>query len=75
MCKAVNRGIEQQFKFTEPVRCYGDNCMNSGDWELLNSESIFLDWQKIRVQEASSEIPAGSMPRSVDIILRGDIVD
>jgi len=27
------------------------------------------------VQEHSSDIPAGSMPRSVDVILRGDIVD
>jgi DNA replication licensing factor MCM6 len=27
------------------------------------------------VQEVSSDIPAGSMPRSIDIIMRGDIVD
>lgn len=57
------------------MRCYGDNCLNTSDWELLNNESIFLDWQKIRVQEASNEIPPGSMPRSIDVILRGDIVD
>jgi DNA replication licensing factor MCM6 len=34
-----------------------------------------MDWQKVRVQEVSSDIPAGSMPRSIDIIMRGDIVD
>jgi len=34
-----------------------------------------VDWQKVRVQEYSSDIPAGSMPRSLDIILRGEIVD
>lgn len=39
------------------------------------SQSIFVDWQKIRVQEVSADIPAGSMPRSIDIIMRGDIVD
>jgi DNA replication licensing factor MCM6 len=39
------------------------------------NQSIFVDWQKIRVQEVSSDIPAGSMPRSIDIIMRGDIVD
>jgi len=36
---------------------------------------MFLDWQKVRLQELSSDIPAGSMPRSIDVILRGDIVD
>ncbi len=45
------------------------------DWELQMSQSIFVDWQKIRVQEVSADIPAGSMPRSIDIIMRGDIVD
>lgn len=39
------------------------------------SQSIFVDWQKVRVQEVSSDIPAGSMPRSIDVIMRGDIVD
>jgi len=39
------------------------------------NQCIFMDWQKVRVQEVSSDIPAGSMPRSIDIILRGDIVD
>ena len=34
-----------------------------------------VDWQKIRMQELSSDIPAGSMPRSIDVILRGEIVD
>jgi DNA replication licensing factor MCM6 len=34
-----------------------------------------IDWQKIRLQEYSSDIPAGSMPRSIDVILRGDNVD
>ena len=34
-----------------------------------------MDWQKLRVQEQSSDIPAGSMPRSLDVILRGEIVD
>jgi DNA replication licensing factor MCM6 len=29
----------------------------------------------VRLQELSSDIPAGSMPRSIDVILRGDIVD
>lgn len=34
-----------------------------------------MDWQKVRVQENSSEIPTGSMPRTMDVILRGELVD
>lgn len=29
----------------------------------------------MRLQELSADIPAGSMPRSIDVILRGDTVD
>ena len=36
------------------------------------SRSKFVDWQKCRVQENSSDIPPGSMPRSIDIILRNE---
>lgn len=44
-------------------------------WELNNHASTMVDWQKLRIQEQSSDIPAGSMPRSIDVILRGEIVD
>lgn len=49
--------------------------MNRTKWEIINSESVFIDWQKLRIQENSGDIPAGSMPRSIDVILRGEIVD
>ncbi|KAL0306747.1 UNVERIFIED_CONTAM: DNA replication licensing factor MCM6 [Sesamum radiatum] len=41
----------------------------------LRQESKFSDWQRVRMQETSREIPAGSLPRSLDVILRHDIVE
>ncbi len=74
-CNGESEPIEQQFKFTEPVRCSKEECGNRIKWELIQNQSRFLDWQKLRLQEHSGDIPAGSMPRSMDIILRGEIVD
>ena len=70
-CGQMTSKVEQQFKYTEPARCSNDKCTNKSEWELNKNESILLDWQKVRVQEYSSDIPAGSMPRSIDVILRG----
>ena len=78
MCKECNSIVEnvvQQFKYSPPVRCSNDSCHNKINFELLHKESKMIDWQKIRLQEDSSEIPAGSMPRCIDVILRGEIVD
>jgi len=50
-------------------------CNNRGKWALLRQDSKFADWQRVRVQETSKEIPAGSLPRSLDVILRHDIVE
>lgn len=73
-CNQLNQGIEQQYKFTEPQRCESDRCF-SKEFELVSNNSVYIDWQKLRLQELSADIPAGSMPRSIDVILRGDTVD
>lgn len=74
-CRVVAKGIPQHFKYTEPIACKSSQCMNKFRWQLNVEQSEFADWQRVRVQENPSEIPSGSMPRSMDIILRNDAVE
>lgn len=74
-CNTVVPSIEQTFKYTEPTQCPNTTCMNREGWRLDIRQSTFVDWQKVRIQENSSEIPTGSMPRTMDVILRGEMVD
>lgn len=74
-CNNVVHNMEQTFRYTEPSQCPNVTCNNKERWRLDIRQSTFVDWQKIRVQENSSEIPTGSMPRTMDVIVRGEIVD
>lgn len=74
-CRAVVPNVEQTFRYTEPTQCPNRTCSNRVAWQLDIRHSTFVDWQKVRIQENSSEIPTGSMPRTMDVILRGEIVD
>lgn len=74
-CRAVVANVEQTFRYTEPTQCPNRTCNNRQAWQLDIRQSTFVDWQKVRIQENSSEIPTGSMPRTMDVILRGEIVD
>ncbi|XP_021745511.1 DNA replication licensing factor MCM6-like [Chenopodium quinoa] len=74
-CGTVVKNVEQQFKYTEPTICINATCANRTRWALLRQDSKFTDWQRVRMQETSKEIPAGSLPRSLDIILRHEIVE
>ncbi|EGO59994.1 hypothetical protein NEUTE1DRAFT_121681 [Neurospora tetrasperma FGSC 2508] len=74
-CYAVVPNVEQTFRYTEPTQCPNLTCQNRTSWQLDIRQSTFVDWQKVRVQENSSEIPTGSMPRTMDVILRGELVD
>ena len=62
-CGSEAAPVEQQFKYTEPAACPGDGCTNTGSgrgmWNLDVSKSMFVDWQRVRVQENADEIPAG----------------
>lgn len=74
-CNAVVPDVEQIFKYSEPTQCPNMTCGNRQGWRLDIRQSTFIDWQKVRIQENSSEIPTGSMPRTMDVILRGEMVD
>lgn len=75
-CRICDEKIPQtqeEGRYTEPARC--PLCDKKTPMRLLPHESQFRDWQKVRIQESPEELPPGSMPRSIDIILEGDIVD
>jgi replicative DNA helicase Mcm len=75
-CRICDEKIPQtqeDGRYTEPVRC--PLCDKKTPMRLLSQESQFRDWQKVRIQEAPEELPPGQMPRSIDVILEGDIVD
>lgn len=75
VCGGLVNEIEQQFKYTEPSLCPNPTCNNRSAWQLQIDTSKFTDWQKVRIQENPSEIPTGSMPRSLDVILRSELVE
>ncbi|KAF6004352.1 hypothetical protein CCYA_CCYA02G0764 [Cyanidiococcus yangmingshanensis] len=74
-CNQVVVGIEQQNRYAEPPICPSADCGNRTNWKLIVERSKFVDWQRIRVQEHSTEIPPGAMPRSLDVIVRHENVE
>ena len=75
MCTARISNVEQQFRFTEPLRCSNRVCTNTSRFTLDEATSFYGDWQKLRVQELTKEMASGVLPRSIDVIVRGEKVD
>jgi DNA replication licensing factor MCM6 len=73
-CNTINSSVEQQFQYTTPHVCLNATC-TSNDFQLMLDQSVYVDWQRLRVQENADEIPAGSMPRCIDVICRNEIVE
>ncbi|MCK4483303.1 MAG: minichromosome maintenance protein MCM, partial [Candidatus Thorarchaeota archaeon] len=64
---------QEDGRYTEPALC--PVCGKKTAMRLIPELSHFIDWQKVRIQESPEELPPGQMPRSVDVIFEGDIVD
>lgn len=74
-CQTEVRDVEQQFKYTQPTICRNPVCSNRRRFMLETDKSMFIDFQKVRIQETQSELPRGCIPRSVEVILRAEIVE
>ncbi|KAH8583075.1 DNA replication licensing factor MCM6-like AAA ATpase [Cryptosporidium sp. chipmunk genotype I] len=75
ICGCIVDNVVQQFVYSLPSVCPTKGCGNRTAWQLRLENCEFGDWQKLRIQEHATEIPPGSMPRSMNVILRGDFVD
>ncbi|XP_048860854.1 LOW QUALITY PROTEIN: DNA replication licensing factor MCM6-like [Brienomyrus brachyistius] len=74
-CQMLVRDVEQQFKYTQPNICRNPVCNNRRRFMLDTNKSKFIDFQKVRIQETQAELPRGSIPRSVEVILRAEAVE
>ncbi|CAM1301078.1 MCM6 (predicted), partial [Pycnogonum litorale] len=74
-CQTVIKDVEQQFKYTQPTICRNPVCNNRSRFLLDVDKSKFVDFQKVRIQETQAELPRGSIPRSVEVILRAEAVE
>lgn len=74
-CQTVIKNVEQQFKYTQPTICRNPVCNNRRRFMLEVDKSVFVDFQKIRIQETQAELPRGCIPRSLEVILRAENVE
>uniref|UniRef100_A0A915ID43 DNA replication licensing factor MCM6 n=1 Tax=Romanomermis culicivorax TaxID=13658 RepID=A0A915ID43_ROMCU len=74
-CNTIVPNVEQQFKYTQPSKCLNPACQNRRNFTLDIRKSTFVDFQKVCIQEVQAELPRGSIPRSLEIILRGECVE
>mmetsp|Transcript_50305 Transcript_50305/g.90315 ORF Transcript_50305/g.90315 Transcript_50305/m.90315 type:complete len:823 (+) Transcript_50305:64-2532(+) len=76
-CSREISGVAQEFKVTRPAVCPTKSCNNVSNWKLLGSSRTtrWGDWQRIRLQENENEVPAGSMPRTLDVIVRDECTE
>lgn len=51
------------------------NCQSNGPFEVSRERTVFQNYQKAVVQELTSAVPPGSIPRQKVVILLGDLVD
>ncbi|EDM09875.1 minichromosome maintenance deficient 6 (MIS5 homolog, S. pombe) (S. cerevisiae), isoform CRA_b [Rattus norvegicus] len=74
-CQTVIKDVEQQFKYTQPSICRNPVCANRKRFLLDTNKSRFVDFQKVRIQETQAELPRGSIPRSLEVVLRAEAVE
>ncbi|XP_059200675.1 DNA replication licensing factor MCM6 isoform X2 [Centropristis striata] len=63
------------FKYSPPTVCRNPVCNNRARFHLDTHKSKFIDFQKVRIQETQAELPRGSIPRSLEIVLRAEAVE
>ncbi|CAB3988376.1 DNA replication licensing factor MCM2, partial [Paramuricea clavata] len=65
--------FQSQNQEVKPGTC--PECQSRGPFEINMEQTVYQNYQRIKIQESPSKVAAGRLPRSKDVILLGDLVD
>lgn len=70
--------IQKESRLEKPEQC--PHCSAEGEhrrkgFDLVLDKSKFVDWQRFVLQERPEELPAGQLPRSIEVVATHDLVD
>jgi len=72
-CGTINKIHQDKMILRLPRSC--EECEEVRNFELIEKETVFIDYQVIRMQELPEELPAGQLPQSYDVSLVRDLVN
>uniref|UniRef100_A0A0N4ZYP1 DNA replication licensing factor MCM2 n=1 Tax=Parastrongyloides trichosuri TaxID=131310 RepID=A0A0N4ZYP1_PARTI len=65
--------VQRPDEEVKPKRC--PSCQTTGPFEVNAEETVYQNYQRITIQESPSDVDAGRLPRSKDVVLTGDLCD
>lgn len=71
-CSTINEAQLKGLLLKKPIKCI--NCAEK-ELEMDPENSIFTDFQMVRLQELPEDLPAGQLPHYVEVTVMGDLVD
>jgi len=72
-CGHTNQIPQDKMILRHPRSC--EECEEARNFEMIEKETDFIDYQVIRMQELPEELPAGQLPQSYDVSLIRDLVN
>jgi len=71
-CNQINLSQLKGLSLRKPQRCL--NCSEK-ELEMDIENSLFIDFQLVRLQELPEDLPAGQLPHYIEVTILGDLVD
>jgi len=71
-CTTITEAQLKGLVLRKPLKCV--NCSEK-ELEMDPENSIFSDFQMVRLQELPEDLPAGQLPHYVEVTVMGDLVD
>ncbi|UXD21705.1 Minichromosome maintenance protein MCM [Ignicoccus pacificus DSM 13166] len=77
-CGTIFPVIQNEIYIVTPSSCPNEECpKRTGPFTFLadHPDNEYVNWQMMVVQEKPEELPAGQLPRSIEVIVEDDLVD